>query len=80
MSTWDRCDLTLLVFLCHEARIRLEVEPAGPHMLRLNFWQRSHNGGISERHPSLDEALQKFQDYLPLDHRVRYENRDSEVA
>lgn len=72
LSTFDKGDLTLLVLLCHEARIRLEIDPAGPHRLRLSFWQRSHEGGLSERHPSIDEAVAAFREYLPDDHRVRY--------
>lgn len=72
MATFDRGDLTMLVLLCHEARIRLEISPAGPHRLRLSFWQRKGDGGNSQRHPSIDEAVASFREYLPEGHRVRY--------
>jgi hypothetical protein len=71
-ATWDFNQLTMLVFLCHEARIRCEIDPAGPHMLRLSFWQRNATGDISTRHPNLDEAVAMFRKYLPADHRIIY--------
>jgi hypothetical protein len=60
LCTFDRHDLTNLVFLCHEARIRCELNPAGPHMLRLSFFPRKAEGDISQRHPDLDEAVAEF--------------------
>jgi len=72
LSTWDFGRLTQLVFLCHEARIRCEINPAGPHMLRLSFWQRKATGDIAVRHPNLDEAVAAFKQYLPVDHRILY--------
>jgi hypothetical protein len=71
-ATWDRGELTMLVVLCHEARIRCEVEPAGPHLLRISFWARTECGGVSERHPSIDEAVTRIREYLPADHRIRF--------
>lgn len=76
-ATWDFNQLTMLVFLCHEARIRCELGPAGPHMLRLSFWQRNATGDISTRHPNLDEAVAMFRKYLPADHRILYRETES---
>lgn len=72
MATFDFSELTRLVFLCHEARIRCDVSPAGPRMMRISFWQRGHEGSTPERHPNLDEAVADFRRYLPADHRVIY--------
>lgn len=72
MATWDFNQLTMLVFLCHEARIRCQIESAGPRMMRLSFWERKHEGSMPVRHPSLDEAVAAFKKYLPSDHRIRY--------
>ena len=80
LSTWDGSQLSLLVFLCHEARIRCSIDPAGPHMLRLSFWQRQAGGDISRRHPNLDEAVAWFRKYLPADHRIIYKLEDSPAA
>jgi hypothetical protein len=72
MATWDFDQLTRLVFLCHEARIRCQIESAGPKLLRLTFWEREATGDMSVRHPNLDEAVRAFREYLPADHRIIY--------
>lgn len=72
MATFDFNELTALVFLCHEARIRCDISAGGPGMMRISFWQRSHEGSMSERHPNLDEAVKAFREYLPTDHRIIY--------
>jgi hypothetical protein len=71
-STFDGSPLTRLVFLCHEARIRGEIRIHSPGYFLLCFWPRVAEGGIGERHPSLDEAVASFRAYLPDDHRVIY--------
>ncbi len=73
LASFDRGDLTMLVLLCHAARIRLAVDPAGPHRLRLSFWPRKDAGATGARHPSVAEAVAAFEEYLPADHRVRYQ-------
>lgn len=70
-ATFDSANLTRLVFLCHEARIRGSLAINGRGWM-LSFFQRSHDGGMSERHPSLHEAVADQAKYLPADHRVRY--------
>jgi hypothetical protein len=76
LATWDRGQLTLLVFLCHEARIRMEIRPAGMS-LRLRFWPRADNGPIAKRHPNIEEAVASFREQLPADHRIVYRESDS---
>ena len=82
LCTFDDDTLTNLVFLCHEARIRLSVSPCGPKYFRLAFFPRKEAGGISSRHPSLDEAVAAFHASLPADHRIIYRapNPSNEVA
>jgi hypothetical protein len=75
MASFDFNQLTLLVFLCHEARIRVQITSGGPKRLRLSFWQRvspEENGNMACYHPSLDEAVARFKAYLPVDHRIIY--------
>lgn len=74
LSTFDFNELTNLVFLCHEARIRCSLAPAGPRMLRLSFWQREAEGDSTTRHPNLNEAVAAFREYLPSDHRIIHMN------
>jgi hypothetical protein len=72
MATFDFGQLTLLVFLCHEARIRCQIESAGPKLLRISFWQRKPTGDMAVRHPNLNEAVAAFREYLPAEHRIIY--------
>lgn len=72
LSTFDFANLTRLVFLGHEARIRVEIRPHAPGHLLLCFWPRTDTGRSSQRHPNLDEAVAEFRKYLPADHRILY--------
>lgn len=69
-STFDSPALTSLVFLCHEARIRLDIRPNGPRGLLLRFHQRGKWDGGFNGHPNLAEAVSKFRGYLPAGHRI----------
>lgn len=71
-ATFDFYRLTALVFLCHEARIRCEISAKSHGYFELGFWQRVHEGDMSRRHPSLDEAVAAFRSYLPADHSIVY--------
>lgn len=72
MATFDFYPLTNLVLLCHEARIRCEIRAKAAGHFELSFFQRAHVGGMSERHPNIDEAVKAFREYLPADHRIIY--------
>lgn len=78
LATTDGRQLTWLVLLCHEARIRCEIRSNGPRGLLLAFWQRAASGGGCARHPNIDEVVKNFRSYLPADHRIIY--RESSVA
>jgi hypothetical protein len=77
-ATWDFDGLTKLVFLAHEARIRVELEPAATHYMRVTFHQRAAAGCGMTRHPNLEEATAAFRAYLPSDHRIIY--REPEIG
>lgn len=72
MATYDFDQLTKLVFLCHEARIRGQLDAHTRGYYRVSFWQRPAEGGINTRHPNLDEAVASFREYLPDSHRIIY--------
>lgn len=80
MSTFDFGGLTMLVLLCHEARIRCTVNAQSKGHFQLWFHPRVHEGGMMKRHPNIDEAVATFRDYLPADHRIIYRINDSEAA
>jgi hypothetical protein len=72
LATWDFANLTRLVFLCHEARIRADIGPKGFRHIEVTLSQRSHEGAMSWRHPDLDEAVKDFRGYFHADHPVAY--------
>jgi hypothetical protein len=57
LATFDGDQLTQLVVRCHDACVRLEVEPLNAKMLRLIFSRRDRVGHRHERHPSLADAI-----------------------
>jgi hypothetical protein len=71
-STFDFSRLTSFVLLCHTARIRGDISPAGPGRYRLSFWQRTAIGGMNRRHPDLGEAVAAFENELPAASHIRW--------
>lgn len=63
-STFDGSTLTDLVVLCHDAAIRLSIDPAGPRYFRLSFHQRKREGDISQRMPTIEDAVKRVHDGL----------------
>lgn len=58
LDSFDFDYLSSLVILCHDACIRVEVNPCNFHYLKLRFHPRKgRNGGMSQRHPTIDEAI-----------------------
>jgi hypothetical protein len=73
LSTFHSDLLTRLVVLCHDAALRLEISAANPRNVRLSFWQRKREGGISERHPTMEVAMHGIRTDYPtfaLEHRL----------
>ncbi len=65
LATWDRNDLTELVILCHDCRVRLSLGIA-PRMIELTFDARSSEGGISQGHPTIEEAIESVRARVEL--------------
>ena len=59
-ATWDFDLLTKLVILCHDMCIRCEVQAVSPWgYIRLCFHPREREGCISQRHPTIEEAIER---------------------
>jgi hypothetical protein len=57
-ATFDFDGLTRLVLLAHDRMIRVQLEPSGPRMIGFAMWKRHHReGGMSERHPTIEQAI-----------------------
>lgn len=74
LSTIDTCKLTWLVFMCCDARIRLQIGAHGRATIKLQFWQRQDRGRQSQEHPDLDQFVAEFRQMLPPDHMIHYRN------
>lgn len=77
LSTFDYQQLTMLVFLCHEARIRCSIEGVSNRYMRICFWQRKDSGGISNRHPNIEEAVKGFREWFTADNPINFDKRKS---
>jgi hypothetical protein len=64
LSTWDFARLTDIVIMCHDACIRFEVEPHAFRSMRMWFHRRDvREGGMSERHPTIEQAIERVRKY-----------------
>jgi hypothetical protein len=66
LSTYDFNDLTRLVFIAHEMALRVELEPAAHHYMKIRFHARKHEGhenrhDMTTWHPTLDQAVSLFK-------------------
>lgn len=78
-ATYDFSDLTRFVLLCHEARIRGEIQALSRQYVRVMLHERKADGGASRSHPSLDEMIAQWREQFPADHPVVYRGR-AEIA
>jgi hypothetical protein len=65
-ATFDGSYLTRLVFLAHDACIRVELEAVGPRCMRIWFHPRKRDGHLAERHPTLEEAVTRWRECHPI--------------
>jgi hypothetical protein len=65
LATFDTDELTRLVLLAHARCIRVQVEQGGPNRLRIAIWKRERVGRFSERHPTIEQAIEAFREGNP---------------
>ncbi len=58
VATFDAEHLSRLVILCHDACVRLAIRPCMRN-LRLVFTRRRRDGCTVERHPTIEEAIER---------------------
>lgn len=80
LGTFDFSELTRFVFLCHEARIRGYIGPLAHRYLEIHLSERTAEGGISQRHPGLQEAVNAWREDFPADHSIVYRGSAKEAA
>jgi len=63
-STFDDDGLTRLVIMAHNWGVRATIQGSGPGMIKLRLHVRKcREGRMYERHPTISEAFEKFEDY-----------------
>lgn len=62
LATFDYNDLTRLVLMAHDKCIRVSVSPLNKSVLQIAIWKRQREGPMAERHPTLEQAIEKFRE------------------
>jgi hypothetical protein len=73
IATYDFSDLTNLVFLAHDLCIRVAISPCNPQYLELMLHPRQREGSASQRHPTIEQALQAWREQNPAPNQVSTE-------
>lgn len=60
ISTFDFDELTRLVFGAHDFCLRVEIKQGGPNRLKIRVTDRTREGLVYDRHPTLQEAREKW--------------------
>lgn len=75
-ATYDFNLLTQIVIMAHKRAIRVEFTGSGPNMVKLIISVRQHDKeeklGYSERHPSLEDLIEKCKETLEKDAWSQY--------
>jgi hypothetical protein len=61
LATYDNDELTRLVILCHDRAIRCEISARNYKYLELMFHRRKRGRALYERHPTIEEAVEKIR-------------------
>lgn len=64
LATFDFYELTKLVVMAHDMCIRADVSPKNSTSLIISIHKRQREGGMSERHPELNEAVDGVRVFL----------------
>lgn len=67
LATWDFNHLTRLVIGAHDRCIRLDIDARARNYLALMMWPRKREGSMSERHPTIEQAIASFRGQTTLD-------------
>lgn len=62
LATYDYNDLTRLVLMAHDKCIRVSINPISKTAVGIAIWKRQREGSMSERHPTLEHAIEKFRE------------------
>ncbi|HEY1171066.1 MAG TPA: hypothetical protein VGH19_06805 [Verrucomicrobiae bacterium] len=76
-STFDFNNLTNLVFLAHDHCIRVQIsEERGPCIRFLFHPRKTREGGFSQRHPTLEQAVKEYRERFTEQHEPQTETQN----
>lgn len=61
LATYDYNALTRLVLMGHDKCIRVSIQPHAFKTLRIVIHKREREGGMSSRHPTIEQAIETFR-------------------
>ena len=61
LATFDYNDLTRLVIMAHDKCYRASISPLSKSTLQIAILKREREGSMSERHPTLEQAIEKLR-------------------
>lgn len=61
LASFDFNGLTRLVLMAHDKCIRVSVQPSSKATMEIAIWKRQREGSMSERHPTLEQAIESFR-------------------
>jgi hypothetical protein len=64
LDTFDNGNLTRLVMLAHWMCIRVEINSLNFRYMKISFSDRKRVGDLYNRHPTIDEAVERFKKYM----------------
>lgn len=67
LATFDFSGLTNLVFLAHDHCIRVDIAPCNMTRFKILFHPRQRDGGMSQRHPTIENALAEWRKRHPVE-------------
>jgi hypothetical protein len=60
LATFDFNELTRLVLMAHRDCYRASIENHGVRAFKIAIWKRQREGGMCDRHPTIDQAIETF--------------------
>ena len=61
LATFDFNELTILVLAAHKYCVRVSINPSGRGLVKLLFHDRKREGGFTERHPTIEDAIKIYR-------------------
>lgn len=62
LATYDFNGLTRLVFMAHQKCLRVSIMPLNFSTIKLIVHKREKEGGMTEKHPTLSDAIKSYNE------------------